>query len=417
MILLSHPTGNENLRQAMRAMQEAGILYSFSTTIGLTADSKIESLPLPGQLKRQLAKRRYAIYAAQLRRSPWRELVRLALLNRPENSLTRHEIGPCSVDGVYRALDRKVARALRGKAGREAQAVYGYEDGCLEHFTVARERGLTTIYELPIAYGPYAHAMLAEEARRRPNWEPTLISTRDSARKLDRKRRELELADVVVCPSAFVEDSIPPELRAGKRLLRMPYGIDPVEAIPPYEPPLERPLRFLYAGSLSQRKGLADLFEAWNSAALPHTELHVMGSRLMPGAFYRELCPTAIFHGPRPRPEVLALMDACDVLVLPSLVEGRALVQLEALGRGLPLLITPNTGGDDLVEPGETGFITPARSPEALAERLAWFSQHRDELPRMHAACLKKAATVSWERYREQLSGALVNILEDRAHG
>ncbi len=411
MILLSHPTGNENLRQAMWAMSEAGLLYSFFTTIGLAEDCDLKKFPLPEGVKRQLSKRRYALPATQLHTSPWREFVRLCLLNRGENFLTEHEKGPCSVDGVYRALDHKVARAVRREA-RHLRAVYGYEDGCREHFSVARKLGLTTIYELPIAYGPYARAMLEEEARLRPEWEPTLIATRDSAAKLERKRRELELADVVVCPSTFVETSIPPELRADKRLLRMPYGIDPVQNLPRYEPPEQRPLKFLYAGALSQRKGLADLFEAWKLAGLPNAELHVMGSRLMPQYFYEERCPSAIFHGPRPRPEVLALMDACDVLVLPSLIEGRALVQLEAMGRGLPLLITPNTGGDDLIEPGQTGFVVPIRSPEALAERLGWFSEHRDELPAMRGHCLHKAAETSWAHYRSQLAGELTKIIE-----
>lgn len=412
MILLSHPTGNENLRQAMRAMQEAGLLHSLHTTIGLSESSALDKLPLPGRLKTQLQKRKFALPANQLHTQPWRELVRLALINRRENFLVRHETGPCSVDGVYHALDRKLAPYVKQHA-QELSAVYGYEDGCLEHFQAAKAAGLTTIYELPIAYGPFAKAMLDEEARQRPDWEPTLIATRDSAQKQARKRQELELADVVVTPGAFVESSIPAELRAGRTLLRMPYGTDEPEAANCQHDNDKRPLRFLYAGALSQRKGLADLFEAWQQAALPHAELHIMGSLLMPQAFYEERCPGAVFHGPRPRPQVLALMDRCDVLVLPSLIEGRALVQLEALGRGLPLLITPNTGGDDLIEMGETGFIVPIRSPEALAEKLAWFNGNRKHLPQMREACLRKARETSWQNYRSKLAEALQRVLTD----
>ncbi|QYY36325.1 glycosyltransferase [Ruficoccus sp. ZRK36] len=416
MILLSHPTGNENLRQALQAMREAGLLDAFYTTLGFSEENDLRRLPIPNKLRRQLLKRRFPLPAAQLHTSPWRELVRTLMINRPENFLTRHECGPCSVDGVYRALDRRIARRLRNNTG-SIRAVYGYEDGCLEHFRAAHEKGLTTIYELPTAYGPYAHTVLDEEAQRRPDWKPTLISTRDSMEKLERKRQELELADVVVCPSAFVENSLPAEIRASKHILRMPYGIDPVENLPAYSAPTSRPLKFLYAGALSQRKGLADLFEAWNLAQLPEAELHVMGSQLMPASFYKERCPTAIFHAPRPRQEVLSLMDACDVLVLPSLIEGRALVQLEAMGRGLPLLITPNTGGDDLIEPGRTGFIVPTRSPQALAERLTWFSEHRAELPQMREHCLRKAAEASWGHYREQLAGSLLSIMKEDLHG
>ena len=50
-------------------------------------------------------------------------------------------------------------------------------------------------------------------------------------------------------------------------------------------------------------------------------------------------------------------MKEHDALVLPSIVEGRALVQQEALSCGLPIIVTPNTGGEDLIEEGTTGYL------------------------------------------------------------
>ena len=100
-------------------------------------------------------------------------------------------------------------------------------------------------------------------------------------------------------------------------------------------------------------------------------------------------------------------METCDVLVLPSLVEGRAIVQLEALSRGLPLLITPNTGGDDLIVPGETGFLVPIRQPAALAEKIEWLRSHRSALPAMRAACRARAEKISWTAYRQHLIDVL----------
>ncbi|MEM8549297.1 MAG: glycosyltransferase [Verrucomicrobiota bacterium] len=405
MILISHPTGNENLRQALHTLRESGMLHSLHTTIGLSED---QAVPLPGKLGKALEKRRFTVSKKQLHTSPWRELVRTLLINNQGNPLVRHETGPCSVDGVYQALDRKLARYLP-KHADTLTAVYGYEDGCREHFRAARELGLKTLYELPIAYGPYAQEILCEEAERWPAWEPTLVSTRDSSHKMERKREELALADVIVVPSSFVERSIPEELREGKPVWQMPYGIEaPSAALPARE--TGAPLRFLYVGALTQRKGLADLFAAWKLARLASAELHVLGSPLMPLCFYQEQCPDAHFHKPRPRHEVLAMMDRCDVLVLPSLVEGRALVQLEAMGRGLPLLITPNTGGEDLIREGETGWIVPIRDAEALAERLQWYSEHRSMLGQMREACLEMARERSWTAYRSKLAHALQSL-------
>jgi len=100
-------------------------------------------------------------------------------------------------------------------------------------------------------------------------------------------------------------------------------------------------------------------------------------------------------------------MATCDALVLPSLVEGRAIVQLEALSRGLPLLVTPNTGGEDLIEPGATGFIVPIRDPAALAEKINWLREHRAERPAWRAACRARAEIISWAAYRRSLLAVL----------
>ena len=68
--------------------------------------------------------------------------------------------------------------------------------------------------------------------------------------------------------------------------------------------------------------------------------------------FYREQCAGFIHEPPRPHAAVMQLMQTCDVLALPSLVEGRALVQQEAMACGLPLIVTANAGAEDLVEEG-----------------------------------------------------------------
>jgi glycosyltransferase involved in cell wall biosynthesis len=82
-------------------------------------------------------------------------------------------------------------------------------------------------------------------------------------------------------------------------------------------------------------------------------------------------------------------------------------VQQEALSRGLPLLVTPNAGGEDLVEPGVTGWLVPIRDPAALADRIAWFADHRDALPDMRVAARRMAASRSWADYTGRIIEAI----------
>lgn len=393
MILLTHPTGNANVRNALLAFEEAGLLGRFSTTLAVPGGCPV------------FARRSYPLPWNKLAISPWWETLRLASARLGLNNLTMPERGWACVDKVYESLDRKTARLLKSPA---YSAVYAYEDGALECLRNARRMNKGAIYELPIAYGPYARKLIEVEAKKRPDWAFSLGGLRDSEIKMARKRAELEAADLVIVPSRFVLNSLPDSIRASRACAMVPYGADPAVEIASASAEgqhgcTERPLRLLFVGALSQRKGLADLLDACASLQRRDVELHLLGSAMAPLEFYRKRYPDFIHHPPCSRGEVIATMLKCDVLVLPSLVEGRALVQLEALSCGLPILITPNTGGDDLLVEGETGFCVPPSSPGELAERIAWLADHREALAVMRKAAQAMAGKTTWNSYREKL--------------
>jgi glycosyltransferase involved in cell wall biosynthesis len=77
------------------------------------------------------------------------------------------------------------------------------------------------------------------------------------------------------------------------------------------------------------------------------------------------------------------------------------------MANGLPLIVTANTGGEDLVVEGETGFLVPMRSPVALAEKIAWLADHRSALPGMRAAAIRKAGEYPWSRYTDRILAAI----------
>ena len=107
-------------------------------------------------------------------------------------------------------------------------------------------------------------------------------------------------------------------------------------------------------------------------------------------------------------------MRSCDVFCLPSIVEGRALVMQEAMSQGLPLIITPNTGGGDLIVEGETGFLVPIRNSEKIAEKIAWFADHRALLADMSRAARNKAGELTWQRYGQTIADAVRNQCVNR---
>jgi glycosyltransferase involved in cell wall biosynthesis len=411
MYIVCHPTGNANVRAVLQALDAHCLLEAFYTTLAVRRDDWPLRL-LPSGLRQQVGRRAYDLRHGAVIRFPQREAVRLAAAKLRLGGLTRHETGWACIDAVCAHLDRRVAAALAARPVRQAlSGVYCYEDCALQTFQAAKKQGLRCVYDLPIAYWQTARRLLEEEAERWPEWKPTLVGTRNSAAKLDRKTAELELADVVITPSRFVYGSLPEAARQRKACHIAEFG----SPVPPGATPIEkidreRPLRVLFVGSMTQRKGLADLFAALKLLKRPDVELIVLGSPVCAMEFYRRQYADFRYEAPRPHAEVLRLMQECDVFVLPSIVEGRALVQQEALACGLPLIVTPNAGGEDLIREGETGFLVPIRSPESLAEKIGWFADHRDLLPDMRSHAVRKAVGYTWERY----GSIIVNIVGER---
>ncbi len=408
MILLTHPFGNANVRAVLDALDHHALLAQFVTALGWSNSSPLVHA-LPASLRAQLERRGYDLPHYKIKTHPGREIVRLLAERLQQRWLLRHETGFASIDRVWRGVDEIAAAYLQREHERlKVRAVYAYEDCAVRLFETAHQLGIRCVYDLPIAYWETARQLLQNEAARYPDWEPTLGGTRDSAEKLARKTRELELAQLVVCPSTFVLDSLPEKTRLEKPCLVASFGSPSEnETASPKPERAGRPIRFLFAGALTQRKGLADLFAAMKLVESKEVELVVMGSLVMPMEFYRKEFAHFTYEAPREHAAVLRLMQSCDVLVLPSIVEGRALVQQEAMACGLPLIVTRNAGGEDLIIEGETGFLVPAGSPAALAEKIEWFGQNAARLPAMSRAARAKAAEFTWPDYGEKILHAI----------
>lgn len=411
MIFLSHPTGNANVRAIAKGLASKGILYQFNTTIAAFPGNIWFILGGFGPLA-EFRKRNFDTILQPLTKSyPWYELGRSLANKLKIKSLVKHESGKFSIDQIYIRFDKQVARKLLNAKKNGVTAVYAYEDGALETFKVAKKLGLICIYDLPIAYWEIGRKLMLEEAIRLPNWAETLGGgIKDSPKKLERKRKELELADIVVGPGSFVLNSLP-EWAKNKKTIQSPFGspkfIEPSCTKESISMEISKPLRILFVGSMGQRKGLGDLFEAMKIVNNPNIELIVLGSLLAPLDFYKSEFTNFKHEVGRAHSEVLILMQSCDVFCLPSIVEGRALVMQEAMSQGLPIIITANTGGEDLVIEGETGFLIPIRSPKAIAEKINWFFENQSCISEMGEKAKIHAAKYTWKNYAETIYNEL----------
>lgn len=403
-MLLSHPTANNFVRHLAYAMASNNLLHSFHTSVATFENDwyyPLVQFPAFKDLKRRSFELQVKSHTHTY---PLKESVRLVSNKFPIPGVRNYLKNWASVDSVYSYLDNKVAEYLN-LLGKESLPswVYCPEDGAYSTFKMAKQRGIACGYDLPIAYWKVLKELMLEELERWPTWKETMgggIS--DSEKKLEKKDKELFLADTIIVPSKFVLDSLP-EWASSKKIILSPFGTPSSEfEVPTTTSIPNNKLRVLFVGSLTQRKGLADLFSAFKLLKdKSGFELVILGKPLTDHSFYKNQGLEFVYEESRPNHEVLALMRTCHVFCLPSIVEGRALVLQEAMSQGLPLLITPNTGGEDLIDEGKTGFLVPIRSPEIIAGKLQWFKDNSDQWPMMSECSKFKARNITWKNYTD----------------
>jgi glycosyltransferase involved in cell wall biosynthesis len=367
----------------------------------------VEKLSVSPRLAIELGRRVFSeLPPSRIMTMPWRELLR-QIARRVDGltGLVRHETGWASCDAIYRAFDRHVARALQ-RAIVRPQLVYAYEDGALETFREGNRQGIWTVYELPLTYWRATHQILNEERELRPAWACTLDALRDSPAKLQRKDLELALSDTVVVPSHFVAESLLLAPQRPKRVEILPYGAPPPIDARVVERGVHEPLRILYAGHLTQRKGLAYLFEALSRFEYPY-ELSLAGPfpitpcRALEAALAK---PNHRWLGILSHPQLLKEMARNHVFIFPSLAEGFGLVVTEALSAGLPVITTTNTCGPEIMASGREGFIVPIRDPDAIAEKFTFLYEYEGRRRAMAEAAKGIAAARSWALFEDRVA-------------
>src|SRR5262245_11470683 len=173
-----------------------------------------------------------------------------------------------------RWLMRTMARECRRPT---VTAVHAYEDCSLWQFIEAKRLGKTCIYDMPTCFYRTWETVHAELRAKYSEWELPGRSPSTHHQRLEQKREEIALADITFVASRYVESTIR-EFYPLKHIARVPYGVDlDFWAQSPQQKPTG-PLRFIYAGQISLRKGIPFLIEAWSKAQLRDARLILVGS-------------------------------------------------------------------------------------------------------------------------------------------
>jgi glycosyltransferase involved in cell wall biosynthesis len=224
-------------------------------------------------------------------------------------------------------------------------------------------------------------------------------------------------ADAITVPSTVAKRSFVEMGVADEKVHVIPYGVRLDRFTPADAPPGEDGFELLFAGGVSLRKGVPYLLEAFARLRHPGKRLTVAGAV---GAEMRELLGRlpmegVSFTGSLPQPELAAVMARSHALVLPSVEEGLALVQGQAMACGCPVIASVATGAEDLFTDGVEGFIVPSRDVAALRDRMQELADDPALQRRMSAASVARVKTLGgWESYGERWEGLLRSLTKGR---
>lgn len=396
-------------QQVARALEERGALEAFFCTLVDQPEVRWQALACRlaaaggFDLRRDLRRRAITEVSPELVRSyPRREVLRMLQVRLRSNPVLGDRLFHWARDG----FERWVARQLDG-----IDLIYAYEYGSLQIFQRARQLGIRTVYDLPSPEHDFVERLLAPEYARFPELI-TPYRRHTSARqaeRTERRRQEWELADLVIANSSFTARSWQNAGWLSKPVVVVPYGAPPPIA-EPREPPCDGPLRLLWAGTFSIRKGAHLLLESLQAlnATSAQLQVEVYGAQGLPAVLVERAPATLRFCGSIPRSELLERMANAHALLFPTLCDGFGLVVNEALSRGLPVITTERAGGADLIQHGVNGLLIKAGSSEAITAVIAAAIDDRSQLQAMRMPALHTAAAWQWCDYRCRIADAVL---------
>jgi len=272
-----------------------------------------------------------------------------------------------SPDAAFRYHDRR-ARAMLAAGGYDV--VHTWPLGGLSTLRAARAQGVLGTRESPNSHTATAYAVAGAEADRLGLTLGRGASHRADPRRLARELDEYAAAGLILVPSDHVRQSFLAAGVSAEKLGRHQYGFDPDRFTAAERVDTDNRFTAVFLGLAEPRKGLHYALQAWHSSGAAATGTLLIAGGFVPG--YREALRPLLAH---PSVRVLgfvsdtaSLLRNADVLLLPSVEEGSALVTYEAQACGCVPLVSTAVGA--LVTNGVEGLLHRAGDVPALADQI-----------------------------------------------
>jgi glycosyltransferase involved in cell wall biosynthesis len=296
-------------------------------------------------------------------------------------------------------FDESMLRQLeRQQFDSKSDAFFTYNTGCLKSLRSLRDRGVFTVVD-QVDPARTEYEVARAEIAKWPGWDTGIQAIPDSY--FERMSAEWEAASAVLVNSNWSAKALQSQSVPREKIMIVPLFFDP-SSIPQVERhPKKGTLVILWLGLVVLRKGIQYLIEAARLLQGRDLRFDIVGPIIISEQATRSAPPNVRFLGRYSREQTAVAYEDADVFVLPTLSDGFAITQLEAMAYGLPVVATPNCG--DVVDHDVNGLIVPAGDSQALAAALARLDDDRQLVAAMSVKAWEKSRRFSLTEFADRL--------------
>lgn len=327
----------------------------------------------------------------------------------------------------YKVLGRKgacvlhdwiVARRMESMRS-QIDLVHAFPLGALRTLRNARRLGIPTVLERCNAHTEYAYGAVQRECAKLGITMPPGHEHDYNEDYLNHEKLEYAEAHTLFCPSDFVARTFAERGFPSHKLARFQYGFDEKACFPLQNRERKPGLTVLFAAGCAPRKGLHYALEAWLLSSAHKTGTLLVAGEFIPG--YAEKLDALLSHPSVKRigfrKDLPDVMRSADIMVLPSIEEGSALVTYDARGNGCVILVSDASGA--VCTHMENALVHPVGDVKTLAEHFTRLDHDRQLLEALRRNSLATAHELTWasagrrmlEAYRTILDNARANPL------
>ena len=326
----------------------------------------------------------------------------------------RRQIGGSIYDSFMKigaAFALCVREDLKRRSDLKPDSIFfSYDTGALETMEWCREHGVRCILN-QMDPNRIEVEMVREEEKRWPGWSTRVSEVPEAY--FHRREKEWALADRVLvnsdfCHQALVKQGVPPE-----KLVVVPLcfesGVKGQKTGNGGGRDANAKLRVLYLGQVILRKGIQYFIEAAKLLEHEPIQFDVVGPIGISDSAIASTPKNMTFHGRATRDQTTNWYQQSDVFVLPTLSDGFAITQLEAMSYGLPVVATPSCGA--VVSDGVDGFIVPPCDADALAKTFQRYIAENGLLEQQGNAALVKVRQFTLDQLAANLKALEQEVL------